>query len=304
MVHFRSLPIRSRLAVLAISTALCLAACAPEATPQQAQPTVCPTPEIQVCEFPAELLAENSQPPDSAVCTEKGEITRYENPSELLNGTLALSVYLPPCYDPLKAGGYPVLFLLHGQKYDDRMWINLGAADLADEYMASGEWQPFIMVMPFEEFFYRKAADNQYPVAIVEEVLPWVDETFNTCSERACRALGGISRGASWTVRIGLNDWQQFGALGVHSLPDFLGGPDAVADWLEGIPHDQYPRVYMDSGHLDTEIKIAYHTEQVLNEKGVPHEWHMSEGRHEEAYWQAHIADYMNWYASLWTKAE
>lgn len=303
MVHFCNLPSLLRTAALLMLAAALLAACAPSAVPE-AQPTACPTPEMPVCEFPAELLQPEAEPEDSPLCAEKGQITRYENPSELLMGTLAVSVYLPPCYDPLKAGGYPVLYLLHGQTYDDSMWVNLGAADLADVHIAAGEWQPFIMVMPFEEFYFRKAAGNQYPVAIVEEVLPWVDETFNTCTERACRALGGISRGASWTVRIGLNEWRMFGALGIHSLPDFLGRADAVRTWLEGIPHDQFPRIYMDSGRLDTEIKIAYGVEQVLNERGVPHVWHMRDGRHDEDYWLTNMAEYMQWYAGLWADGE
>jgi enterochelin esterase-like enzyme len=279
---------------------LLVAACAPASSP--AQPALdCPTLESAplICEVPAHAADE---PQSGSTCLEPGTLERYEIDSRLLNAPLHVSVYLPPCYDPRKAAGYPALYLLHGQTFDDSMWADLGATGLADEHILSGEWPPFMMIMPFEEFYYRKAAGNQYPVAIVEEVVPWVEETFNACSRRDCRALGGISRGASWTLRIGLNQWQVFGALGAHSLPDFLGGPDAVALWVDGIPKDQLPKITMDSGRLDAAIKTAYRTDAVLNEKGVPHTWQMNEGRHDEEYWRARMPDYMSWYAGLWAE--
>jgi len=278
-----------------------LSACVPAVAAAE-PPTPCPTPdEASVCQ-PAELLQD--EPEDDGTCQEAGTLERYEISSALLNSPLAVSVYLPPCYDPHQEGGYPVLYLLHGQNFDDHMWVDLGAAELADERIQAGEWPPFLMVFPFEEFFYRKAAGNQYPLAIAEEVVPWLEENFNACAQRDCRALGGISRGASWTLRIGLSQSRLFGALGVHSLPDFLGGPDAVAEWIEGIPRDQLPRVYMDSGNLDASIKTAYRTENVLNEKGVPHTWHMNEGCHDEAYWRAHLPEYLDWYAGLWEQRD
>jgi hypothetical protein len=32
----------------------------------------------------------------------------------------------------------------------------------------------------------------------------------------------------------------------------------------------------------------------------IPHEWHLNSGRHEPAYWQTHMLDYITWYASGW----
>jgi hypothetical protein len=39
----------------------------------------------------------------------------------------------------------------------------------------------------------------------------------------------------------------------------------------------------------------------VFNQQGLPHEWHLNEGRHDEDYWKAHIAEYIQWYAGLWS---
>jgi hypothetical protein len=32
----------------------------------------------------------------------------------------------------------------------------------------------------------------------------------------------------------------------------------------------------------------------------VPHEWYLFNGRHEEAYWSAHVQEYMEWYSRPW----
>ena len=224
--------------------------------------------------------------------------------SALLNLTMNVNVYLPPCYDAALAGGYPAAYLLHGQTFDDLMWTNLGAPALADELILAVEAQPFIMIMPNEEFFYRPVRGNLFPDAITSELIPWAESEFNICSNRECRAIGGISRGAAWAMRIGLTNPQLFSAIGIHSLPSFLGGEGQVADWVRALPKDLLPRVTMDSGRFDTEIKSAIPVEAVFNQQGLPHDWHLNEGRHDEDYWRAHIAEYMRWYAGLWAKPE
>jgi enterochelin esterase-like enzyme len=32
----------------------------------------------------------------------------------------------------------------------------------------------------------------------------------------------------------------------------------------------------------------------------VPHEWNVFDGAHEEAYWSAHIVEYLEWYSQPW----
>ncbi len=282
------------LALLFLLTA-CSAADSQPACPTPAAPTAEPLPPTAVAPTPT---------PAPAGCTQPGEVRRLQMPSALLNLQMYVNVYLPPCYDAALAGGYPAAYLLHGQNFDDLMWTNLGAAELADELILSGEAQPFIMIMPNEEFFYRPVRGNLFPDAITTEVIPWAEAEFNICAARECRAIGGISRGAAWAMRLGLTNPQLFSAIGIHSLPSFLGGEGQVAEWVAALPKDLLPRLTMDSGRFDTEIKSAIPVEAVFNQLGLPHDWHLNEGRHDEDYWQAHIAEYVRWYAGLWTKAE
>lgn len=275
-----------------------LAGCAPTA------PLECPTPAAPAVESAAPTAAVPTLSPQAEGCLQPGGIERMQMPSTLLNQQMNVNVYLPPCYDASLPGGYPAVYLLHGQTFDDLMWTNLGAADLADELILAGEAEPFIMIMPNEEFFYRPVRGNLFPDAIVTEVIPWAESNFNICGARECRAIGGISRGAAWAMRIGLTNPQVFSAIGIHSLPSFLGGEGQVAEWVKALPKDLLPRITMDSGRFDTEIKSAIPVEAVFNQQGLPHDWHLNEGRHDEEYWKAHIADYIGWYADLWPKSE
>ena len=102
------------------------------------------------------------------------------------------------------------------------MWLDLGVGKIADELIGSGQSQPFLMVMPYEEFYYRQADTTNFPAGFYRRGHSICGPTtFNVCSERACRALGGISRGASWALRLGLKHWELFGSFGAHSLPTF-----------------------------------------------------------------------------------
>ena len=233
-------------------------------------------------------------------CITDGNIERYQINSALLNGPLYFSIYFPPCYDSDLAGGYPVLYALHGQNFDDAMWIDLGLAEIADRLIIEGQASPFIVVMPYEEYYYRDTEVNFFPTALMQEIAAWVEDSLNVCPEKLCRAIGGISRGASWAMRIGLTEWDYFGTVGGHSLPTFRGDISNLPTWLEAIPFGEEPRIYMDTGRFDPEVKNATRFEQIFSQKGIPHEWHLNEGRHNEEYWAAQMDAYLRWYSQVW----
>ncbi|MCD6577429.1 MAG: hypothetical protein J7K66_05390 [Anaerolineaceae bacterium] len=254
----------------------------------------CITPTISITQMPTQAQVENKR------CTENGHVERYLIDSELMDGDLYFSVYFPPCYSEIELDGYPVLYALHGQNFDDKMWVDLGAAEIADTLILSGEVEPFLIVMPYEEFFFRKVTGNNFPVALVEEIIPWVEKNFNVCTERECRAIGGISRGASWAMRIGFSEWERFGSIGAHSVPIFRGDITRLSYWLAPISYGKQPRIYMDIGASDPEVKAACNFENALNENDVPNEWHLNKGNHNEEYWEAHMEEYLRWYSEGW----
>ena len=233
-------------------------------------------------------------------CSGQGSTERFSLESSLLNDTLFFTVYFPPCYSSDNPDGYPALYLLHGQNFTDAMWLDLGAASIADALVSSGDAPPFLMVLPYEEYYFRGVENNSFPDALTNELIPAIENSFNGCAERGCRALGGISRGAAWAMRIGLQQWDLFASVGAHSLPTFKGDIDRLPEWLDEIPYGEEPRIWMDTGRFDPEVKAAYRFAHALDARGIPHEWHLNNGRHTEAYWSKNLEAYLRWYAAGW----
>jgi enterochelin esterase-like enzyme len=194
-----------------------------------------------------------------------------------------------------------VLYLIHGQNYNNDQWDRLGADETADALIAAGEIPPFILVLPRDRSW-AQPSEDMFGQVVADRLVPYIDEHYRTLPERAYRAVGGLSRGAGWAVHLGLSHWELFGAIGAHSLPVFWADTAHIRSWLEAIPDDALPRIYLDIGEKDRPNILASATwfEGLLSEKGIPHEWHLFPGYHEEAYWQAHMEDYLRWYTLGW----
>ena len=61
---------------------------------------------------------------------------------------LSYRIYLPPCYDEMEDARYPVLYLIHGQNFNDDQWDRLGVDESADALIAAEEMSPLLIVMP------------------------------------------------------------------------------------------------------------------------------------------------------------
>jgi enterochelin esterase-like enzyme len=221
--------------------------------------------------------------------------------THLLPQPLQYRVYLPPCYDEHAHRRYPVLYLIHGQSYTDDQWDRLGADETASALIVSGEVLPFIIVMP-RDMVWTQPSEDGFGEALVQVLIPTIEEEYRTLPGREFRAIGGLSRGASWAIHLGLSRWQLFSAIGAHSPPVFWEDIHSIALWLEVIPAEALPRIYMDIGEDDRPevMDSAVWFEGVLTSKGLPHEWHLFQGEHDEDYWKAHVEQYLRWYAGGW----
>jgi enterochelin esterase-like enzyme len=216
-----------------------------------------------------------------------------------LNLPMEFQVYLPPCYDEQPDRRYPVLFLIHGQNYNEDQWDRLGADETANTLIAQGAVSPFLIVMPRDRYW-TQPTESTFGSVLVEELIPLIDSRYRTVPERPSRAIGGLSRGASWSIHLGLSRWEHFGIIGAHSLPVFWSDTRQVRSWLDAIPPEQLPRIFMDSGEKDYLLESTLWFENLLTEKGIPHEWYLFPGYHEEAYWQSHLEQYLRFYAAEW----
>ena len=230
-----------------------------------------------------------------------GSIENQQINTDLLQDPLVVRVYIPPCYDLQPEREYPVLYLMHGQSYSDDQWDRLGIDETADQLIAEGEIPPFIIIMPHEQDQYTPPPENLFGETIIRVLIPFIDQTYRTIDHRAFRAIGGISRGGNWAIHLGLSLWEVFGAIGGHSTPTFAtDGPPRIREFLQAIPDDKFPRIYLDAGVDDGWIFYTYQLEEVLTDENIPHEWYLFQGTHDEEYWANHIEKYLRWYTLEW----
>ena len=251
---------------------------------------------------PAAVTTPTSEPtPTPVPCLEtRGRFEFHEIQTTVMTHPLEIRVYLPACYDFDPDRHYPTLYLLHGQSFNDDQWDRLGADETLDAMLAAGETDGFILVLPKEANYMIDQWTSKFGQAIGEELVPWIDAHYRSRTEREWRAIGGISRGAGWAMRIGLIYAQTFSAIGGHSLAPFRGDFNAAPFWFAEIPPDQKPRIWIDAGDRDFMHDPARVFANRLEDYGMPYEWHVYPGAHTETYWREHIADYLTWYAAGW----
>jgi len=263
-------------------------------------------PTNQLPPMPTEVPATTTPLPNPTITPTATPLGCLTQPGRIEQGSVAetkppqeYQIYLPPCYDEKPDTRYPVLYLLHGQTYTYDQWIRLGAVESADTLILGKEVQPFIIVFP-DDRYWNVQAGPEFGRRLVENLIPYIDQHYRTQADRDHRAIGGMSRGAGWTLRLGLQRWDLFGALGLHSLAAFGDDRPFLQDWIEHIPPASWPRIYLDMGDSDQEIGFNAHFETLLTEAGIPHEWHLYPGMHDEQYWHAHVEEYLRWYAQGW----
>ncbi len=226
-----------------------------------------------------------------------GVIDTYEInwKDEVLTGR----VYLPPCYGQNPDLDYPTLYMLHGATETDQQWDDLGLDEWADTLIFEKEIPPLIIIMP-REITWIILPENPFGDHLVKAIIPWIDDHYQTLENRDFRAIGGMSRGGNWAVRLGLLHWGLFGSIGAHSTPLFLGDLNRVPGWVEIIPASRTPRILMDIGDGDNNLADAEALRESLLDKDIPHEWRVYPGLHDEKYWKSHLGEYLKWYSAGW----
>ncbi|MFQ5922515.1 MAG: alpha/beta hydrolase [Anaerolineales bacterium] len=209
------------------------------------------------------------------------------------------NLYLPPCYDAHDQY-YPTLYLLHGYPYDEAHWQNLGAIEIADDGIETGEWPPFIMVMPLQPEPLFRSSDGgpgSYETELLEGLVPFIEKNFR--SDPSARALAGISRGGVWALEVAFRNPQEFDsvaalspALAVNSARPPYDPFEIVADM------DRFPRkILLLAGDEDWAAVETKRLSQVLSEAEVEHMFRISAGDHSDEMWAAVLTEVLRFLA-------
>jgi enterochelin esterase-like enzyme len=275
-------------------------------SPQQAAPSPAgsATPIASATAAPqATPTAPASPTPQPTPCARPGEIVAGSFPSATAGGEHRYRLYLPPCYGD-DGRVYSTLYLFAGDIHDESKWPELGIGAAADAAIAAQDIAPFLVVMPAGGWLADQTSGGpgSYETLVLDELIPHVESTVCAWPDPAGRAIGGLSRGGYWALEIAFRFPERFASAGGHSaaLLDTFAGPDLNPQHTALTRDLGDLRIYLDIGADDhvRENTIRLHEDMAAG--GVPHEWHLNEGRHDDAYWSAHAPGYVRWYAAPW----
>ena len=196
-----------------------------------------------------------------------GAVSAVHYYSTALGRFRRMHVYTPPGYESGR-GQYPVFYLLHGAGDSDHAWSSVGRAGfILDNLIADGKARSMIVVMPAGHtstagFNARSAAaQDEFAKDFVSDVMPYVEKQYRVKTDRASRAIAGLSMGGSQTLNISLPHLDRFAYVGVFSsgiIGAFSAGrgggppPDNGAAWVER------HRAALDDASVKKDLKLLW----------------------------------------------
>ncbi len=242
-------------------------------------------------------------------CSEtNGQVIEYALRSQLTGQLMRYALYTPPCFSaPERAAWrYPILYLLHGSDATGTdYWLKLGLAEALDAGISAGELPPMLVVLPFggELANLNAFGARSFANVLLKELIPAVEPTFRADGQRATRAIGGISRGGFWAFHLAFLYPGVFSAVGGHSAFFSLSHAPAANPLVlaERAADLETLYIWLDHGRDDYAAPNIALLSRRLSARGVPHQYVVyPEGRHEAAYWRAHVRDYLAFYGAAW----
>jgi len=226
---------------------------------------------------------------------ERGKVETVEYDSKTVGARRKLVVYTPPGYS--KETRYPVLYLLHGIGDDETGWTKKGSADIIlDNLYADKKLVPMIVVMPngrasaepapanvFQEKVFRAFAS--FEDDLLKDLIPYVEAHYPVRADREHRALAGLSMGGGQSLNFGLKHLDTFAWIGgFSSAPNTMRAADLVANPAEASQKLQL--LWLSCGDHDGLMGLSKTFHSALEERKVPHVWHVDSGGHEWPVWK------------------
>jgi enterochelin esterase-like enzyme len=179
-----------------------------------------------------------------------GAVAQVTYRSQTLKRFRRMHVYTPPGYEK-GDGKYPVFYLLHGAFDCDASWSTVGRAGfILDNLIAAGKAKPMIVVMPAGHTgpfrFGPPGGDRSFERQMDEfgddfgkDVRPYVEKNYRVLTDRANRAIAGLSMGGAQTLNIAFSHLDEYAYVGVFSSGIFgiaggFGGQATNTQWEDG----------------------------------------------------------------------
>ena len=163
-----------------------------------------------------------------------------------------INVYVPAEYEQNPDKKYPVLYLVHGWGEDENGWSNQGhMANIMDGLIAAGKAVPMIVVMPSGDIKTNsdvRQASGDVTKIYAENLIPYIDKTFRTKTDKQNRAMAGLSRGGMQTTMTVFANMDKFAWMGTFS-GFFVRGDDVVG---------AFNGVFKDPAAFDKQMNLLF----------------------------------------------
>ena len=247
----------------------------------------------------------------------ESQISTQSVHSIILGEDVPYNLYLPKDFDASTPERYPVIYLLHGLYGTHVDWATAGhMKDVVDELIASGECRPVVIIMP-------KAGDpdvnnnwngyfnmpgHNYEDFFFKELVPTVERSWKVQSDKAHRAVMGLSMGGGgstvyaqrhpdmFSSCYSMSGWLDNGepdtnmpknkfyhvskAVHDHSAVDFVNNAEPAT--LEKLRTVKW---FFDCGDDDFILDMTLRMYQAMKQRNVPAELRVRDGWHSWEYW-------------------
>ena len=253
-------------------------------------------------------------------------------PSKILSRSVAYCVVLPASFDADKTKHFPILYELHGLGDNEQFFVHSGLWNLVEDLRERHELKDFLIATPAgSASFYINSKDGKarYEDFLLREFFPSIEERYRASPGRANRAISGVSMGGYGALHLAFRHPHLFSSVSAHSaaliekLPAFVstlpsprsrvlgaafGTPPDAAFWNANSPVVLARsasllglKIYFDCGDQDDYgfDAGAAALDKILTARKIPHEFHIYPGRHDPAYFAAHIRASLGFHSRL-----
>ena len=241
----------------------------------------------------------------------RGEVRTVYYYSNVDNSYRPLMIYTPAGYNESKQS-YPVVYIQHGGGEDHRGWMEQGrTAQIMDNLIAAGKAVPMIVVSANSNVRSRNGGFGggyswqgmqSFRSELIDNVIPFVEKNYRTKSDRAHRAMCGLSMGGGQSFYIGLRSTEVFANVGVFSTGMFGGIQGASNFDLEKeVPgilsntsgfNKNLDVFFISCGEQDPRISHTRNIVKKMQDAGIKVRFNSYPGDHEWQVWRKSLQEF------------
>lgn len=257
--------------------------------------------------------------------------------SKILNEDRKYAIYLPADYNTSDRN-YPILYLMHpagprGTVPNQQSWFNYGELkQYLDKAIEHGEIAPMIVVSPDANFGSKRISyyndpegDFNFEDFFFKEFMPHIEKAYRCRTEKGSRAIAGASMGGGATLYYALHHPELFAAscplsaavrgFDINNLRNRYADVDEAKLKKWYAPYNVYDLFklvstedaksiawYIACGDDDALSKNNSLLHIQLKESEIPHEFRISDGKHDWEYWRSITADVFEFVSAKFKK--